>query len=92
MRFEPLIVIFVSFYLLATGIASAVSVNAQVQRGDSILITGIGGGVALIALQLCVAKGASVYVTSGSDEKIQKAMKLGAKAGVNYKKGRVYSI
>ena len=49
------------------------------------LITGIGGGVALIALQLCIAKGASVYVTSGNPEKIQKAIALGAKGGANYK-------
>jgi NADPH:quinone reductase-like Zn-dependent oxidoreductase len=62
-------------------------VNANVQEGQNILITGIGGGVALIAMQLCVAKGASVYVTSGSQEKIQKAISLGAKGGVNYKDG-----
>ena len=49
------------------------------------LITGIGGGVALIVLQLCIAKGASVYVTSSNPEKIQKAIALGAKGGANYK-------
>ncbi|KAG6816080.1 hypothetical protein H0H93_008559, partial [Arthromyces matolae] len=53
--------------------------------GQNVLITGIGGGVALLALQICVAKGASVYVSSGSPEKIQKAEALGAKGGVNYK-------
>lgn len=63
----------------------AVSVNANVQQGQNVLITGIGGGVALIALQLCIAKGASVYVTSGNPEKIQKAIALGAKGGANYK-------
>lgn len=47
--------------------------------------SGIGGGVAITALQLCVAKGANVYVTSGDEEKIAKAVKLGAKGGVNYK-------
>ena len=52
----------------------AVSVNAQVKRGQNILITGIGGGVALIAMQICLAKGAIVYVTSGNREKIQKAI------------------
>lgn len=50
------------------------------------LQTGIGGGVALTALQLCVAAGANVYVTSSSDEKIQKAIEqFGARGGVNYK-------
>lgn len=58
------------------------------QKGDNVLITGIGGGVALVVLQLCIAKGANVYVTSGNDEKIQKAVGLGAKGGVNYKSGR----
>ncbi|KAL6301844.1 hypothetical protein BKA93DRAFT_796114 [Sparassis latifolia] len=60
-------------------------VNARVKHGDNVLITGIGGGVALIAMQLCLARGANVYVTSGSEEKIQRAISLGAKAGVNYK-------
>ncbi|PPQ65645.1 hypothetical protein CVT24_011799 [Panaeolus cyanescens] len=63
----------------------AVAVNAQVEAGQNVLITGIGGGVALIALQLCLAKGANVYVTSGSPDKLQKAIELGAKGGANYK-------
>ncbi|KAJ6537738.1 hypothetical protein B0H19DRAFT_1003457 [Mycena capillaripes] len=57
---------------------------AQISSGDSVLITGIGGGVALLALQICVAMGAAVYVTSGSQQKIDKAVKLGAKGGVRY--------
>lgn len=60
-------------------------VNARVQRGHNVLITGIGGGVALTALQLCIAAGASVYVTSSSQEKIGRAVALGAKGGANYK-------
>jgi len=63
----------------------AAVVNAQVQNGDNVLITGIGGGVALLAMQICLARGATVYVSSGSEEKIRKAVSLGAKAGVNYK-------
>jgi len=43
--------------------------------------------VALIAMQLCVAIGVSVYVTSGKAEKIHKAIQAGAKGGVNYKDG-----
>ncbi|KAG1377350.1 hypothetical protein G6F61_006813 [Rhizopus arrhizus] len=56
-----------------------------VQKGQHILITGIGGGVALFALQFAVAAGAHVYVTSSSPEKIQKSIELGAIGGVNYK-------
>ena len=63
-------------------------INARVERGHNVLITGIGGGVALLALQLCVAKGANVYVTSGNEEKIRKAVALGAKAGFNYKNSK----
>ncbi|KAF4614488.1 hypothetical protein D9613_002477 [Agrocybe pediades] len=63
----------------------AVHVNAQVQKGQNVLITGIGGGVALLAMQICLAKGANVYVTSGDEGKIQKAVSLGAKGGANYK-------
>ncbi len=65
----------------------AITTCASVQAGQNILITGIGGGVALLALQLCVAKGAHVYVTSGSQEKINKAIVLGAEGGANYKDG-----
>lgn len=60
-------------------------VNAKVQRGQNILITGIGGGVAIIAMQICLAKGANVYVTSGSLDKVRRATLLGAKGGANYK-------
>ncbi|KAI0636553.1 NAD-P-binding protein [Trametes polyzona] len=63
----------------------ATMVNAAVKPGDNVLITGIGGGVALIALQLCVARGANVYVTSSSEDKIRRAVALGAKGGVSYK-------
>ncbi|HEY4208536.1 MAG TPA: zinc-binding dehydrogenase [Puia sp.] len=63
----------------------AVTTRARVQRGEKVLITGIGGGVALFALQYAVALGAKVYVTSGSGDKIEKAIKLGAMGGANYK-------
>lgn len=63
----------------------AAIVNGEVSSGQNVLVTGAGGGVAIIAIQLCLAKGANVYVTSGSEEKIQESVKLGAKGGVNYK-------
>jgi NADPH:quinone reductase-like Zn-dependent oxidoreductase len=65
----------------------AVTVKGKVAAGQNVLITGIGGGVAILALQLCIAKGASVYVTSSSEDKIRKAIELGAKGGANYKDG-----
>lgn len=54
-------------------------------KGAAILVTGIGGGVALMVLRFAVARGADVYVTSSSPEKIKKAVELGAKGGVSYK-------
>jgi NADPH:quinone reductase-like Zn-dependent oxidoreductase len=57
------------------------------KKGQKVLIPGIGGGVALFALQFAVAAGAEVYVTSSSEEKIKKAIALGAAGGVNYRKG-----
>lgn len=55
------------------------------QPGERVLITGIGGGVALMAMQFAIAAGAEVFVTSGSDEKIEQAVLLGAGGGANYR-------
>ncbi|GJN69610.1 zinc-binding dehydrogenase [Purpureocillium lilacinum] len=54
-------------------------------RGKNILVTGIGGGVALQVLQFGVALGCNVYVTSGDRAKIDRAKALGARGGVIYK-------
>jgi zinc-binding alcohol dehydrogenase/oxidoreductase len=58
--------------------------RANLKQGEKILITGIGGGVALFALQFAVSAKAHVFVSSGSPEKIRKAIELGAEGGVNY--------
>lgn len=62
-----------------------VTKSNNAEAGRNILVTGIGGGVALNALQFAVGKGCNVWITSGSQEKIDKAVQLGAKGGVNYK-------
>ncbi|KAM7214307.1 alcohol dehydrogenase [Rhypophila decipiens] len=56
-------------------------------KGKNVLVTGIGGGVALQTLQFAVEMGAHVFVTSSSLEKIEKAKKMGARGGVNYRDG-----
>jgi NADPH:quinone reductase-like Zn-dependent oxidoreductase len=61
--------------------------RCKLRKGEKVLISGVGGGVALMALQFAVAAGATVFVTSGTGEKIKQAEKLGAKGGVNYKQG-----
>ncbi|GIV30967.1 MAG: putative zinc-type alcohol dehydrogenase-like protein YogA [Saprospiraceae bacterium] len=58
--------------------------KCKVQAGERLLVTGVGGGVALHCVLFGVAAGLEVWVTSGSEEKIQKALALGAKGGVNY--------
>ncbi len=58
--------------------------KARVKPGDDVLIIGIGGGVALAALQIAKLAGARVIVTSSSDEKLEKAKHLGASIGINY--------
>jgi zinc-binding alcohol dehydrogenase/oxidoreductase len=63
----------------------AVSTRAQVKAGETVLVTGVGGGVATFAVQIAKALGARVLVTSGSDEKIERAKQLGAEGGANYK-------
>lgn len=63
----------------------AAILKANIQPEDKVLITGIGGGVATFALLFSLAAGAETYVTSGSGEKIDRAVSLGAKEGVNYK-------
>jgi NADPH:quinone reductase-like Zn-dependent oxidoreductase len=63
----------------------ALTVKANLQGGEKLLVTGIGGGVASWALTFAVAMGAEVYVTSSSQEKIDQAIAMGAKGGVIYK-------
>ncbi len=63
----------------------ALFTRAKLQAGEKLFITGIGGGVALFAMQFAIAIGAEVYVSSGDDDKIEKAKQLGAIGGGNYK-------
>jgi len=57
----------------------------KVDSKKRVLITGIGSGVAQLALVFCCAIGASTFVTSSNENYIERAKKLGAKGGVNYK-------
>lgn len=63
----------------------ALFTKARLRSNEKVLITGIGGGAALWALQFAVAYQARVYVTSGSEEKLSRAVALGASGGFNYK-------
>jgi len=56
--------------------------RARVQPGQTVLVTGIGGGVALAALGIARHLGCTVIVTSRSAEKLERAKALGAAHGV----------
>jgi zinc-binding alcohol dehydrogenase/oxidoreductase len=63
----------------------ALVTHGEVTAGQKVLVTGIGGGVATFAMLWAMAKGADVWVTSGSEDKLAAAKSLGAKGSANYK-------
>lgn len=62
----------------------AIVEEGQVKAGDTVVVQGTGG-VSLFALQFAKLQGARVIVTSSSDEKLERAIALGADHGINYK-------
>ncbi len=75
-----------AYTLAALTARRMVVTRANVTPNDDVLIWGIGGGVALAALQLVKQIGARAWVTSSSDEKLERARELGADETLNYKK------
>lgn len=63
--------------------------RAEVRAGESVLIWGIGGGVAQAALGICKARGARVLVTSSSAEKLARATALGADEVIDHSREEV---
>lgn len=59
--------------------------RAKIQAGETVVVTGIGGGVSAFALQIAKASGCRVFVTSSDDSKLERAQKLGADGGANYR-------
>jgi NADPH:quinone reductase-like Zn-dependent oxidoreductase len=57
--------------------------KGKLTSNQSVLVQGTGG-VSLFGLQIGTAHGAQVFVTSSSDEKLERAKALGAHAGINY--------
>lgn len=60
----------------------ALMFKGQLQEGETLLISGVGGGVATFGLAFAVAKGANVYVTGESEEVLATAKEMGAKDGL----------
>ena len=63
--------------------------RAQVKAGETVLIWGVGGGVAQAALGICKARGARVIVTSSSAQKLARAKALGADEGIDHSSAEV---
>ncbi len=62
----------------------AVVTMGGVRPGQQVLVTGAGSGTSSFAILWAVKHGAKVWVTSGSDEKIAKAVAIGAEGGARY--------
>jgi NADPH:quinone reductase-like Zn-dependent oxidoreductase len=73
-----------SFSLATLTAWRMLTTRARLQGGETVLIRGIGGGVALAALQIAGLLGARTIVTSGSDTKLEVARKMGADAVLNH--------
>lgn len=58
--------------------------RGRARPGETALITGVGGGVAVAALQIAKLAGLRVIVTSSSDAKLERARALGADEGIHY--------
>jgi NADPH:quinone reductase-like Zn-dependent oxidoreductase len=58
--------------------------EALIRPGQTILVQGTGG-VSIFALQFAKLAGATVIVTSSSDEKLERAKALGADHAINYR-------
>lgn len=63
----------------------ALMTQAAAQPGETVLVTGIGGGVATFALKWAAALGARTFVTSGNPAKLERARQLGAVGGIDYR-------
>jgi NADPH:quinone reductase-like Zn-dependent oxidoreductase len=68
-----------------TGWRALMTKSGNAEKRRNLLVTGIGGGVALSVLQFAVCLGMNVWVSSGGMEKVKKAKEMGAKGGVSYK-------
>jgi len=66
--------------------------RARLRPGEHVLIWGIGGGVAIAALQICKQLGARVWVTSSSEAKLERARALGADETINHARADVAKL
>lgn len=58
---------------------------AKLKPGESVLIHGGSSGIGTTAIQLCVARGHTVFTTAGSADKCAACEQLGATRAINYR-------
>jgi NADPH:quinone reductase-like Zn-dependent oxidoreductase len=58
--------------------------RARVRAGETVLVSAAGSGVGSSGIQVAKRAGARVITTAGSDEKLERAIELGADVGINY--------
>jgi NADPH2:quinone reductase len=58
--------------------------RAGLQEGETVLIHAAAGGSGSAAVQLAVNRGARVFATAGTDEKVRLCQELGAQVAINY--------
>jgi NADPH:quinone reductase-like Zn-dependent oxidoreductase len=78
-----------AFPLVSVTASHMLFAQAGLQHGETVLIMGGGSGVGTMAIQLAKLAGARVITTVGSDDKIPKAVVLGADAVINHTKEKV---
>jgi putative PIG3 family NAD(P)H quinone oxidoreductase len=78
--------------VLAAGLPEAVAtvwsnvfLAADLKAGETLLVHGGASGIGSIAIQLAVARGATVYATAGTAEKVALCEELGAARGIDYR-------
>ncbi|CAJ1353018.1 unnamed protein product, partial [Effrenium voratum] len=63
--------------------------RGRLQAGEWLLVTGAGGGMGTMAVELGKAVGAKVIAAASSDDKLEVCKKLGADYVVNYSKQKL---
>ncbi|RJN31984.1 NAD(P)H-quinone oxidoreductase [Nesterenkonia natronophila] len=69
----------------ACTVYSNIGMVAGLKRGESFLVHGGGSGIGTHAIQWAHALGARVFITAGSQEKLDAALELGASVVINYR-------
>ncbi|CAK9202579.1 unnamed protein product [Sphagnum troendelagicum] len=69
---------------VACTVWSTLFMTLHLSAGETLLIQGGGSGIGTFAIQLAKAKGCKVICTAGTDEKVEKCIKLGADIGINH--------